>query len=181
MWWSCEDWFGQVLLWEGMVVLWALIWAVALSVGVVSQKDWFSIVSTFEGHFGLEWFWTASTFRSCCGLERTYFQQFQLGRIWWSWKDWFFTISTLKAGSGPGKNWFLQFSPWEGLAVLKGLIFSNFLFAKAWNIERTGFGYLPLWAGCGGLEGDFVQFLLWEGVVVLKGLVFNNFHRGRLW
>ena len=60
---------------------------------------------------------------------------------------------------------FEQFLLWEGVVVLKELIFHS---------STLG--------GCGGLERtDFEQFLLWEGVVVLKELIFHSFYFGRVW
>ena len=60
---------------------------------------------------------------------------------------------------------FEQFLLWEGVVVLKELIFT---------VSTLG--------GCGGLERtDFEQFLLWEGVVVLKELILNSFYFGRVW
>ena len=54
---------------------------------------------------------------------------------------------------------FEQFLLWEGVVVLKELIFT---------VSPLG--------RCGGLERpDFEQFLLWEGVVVLKELILNSF------
>ena len=61
---------------------------------------------------------------------------------------------------------FEQFLLWEGVVVLKELVFYYFYFGRV----------------CGGLERtDFLPFLLWEGVVVLKELILNSFYFGRVW
>ena len=61
---------------------------------------------------------------------------------------------------------FKQFLLWEGVVVLKELVFYYFYLGR-----------------CGGLEiTDFEQFLIWEGVVVLKELDFYYFYFGKvLW
>ena len=61
---------------------------------------------------------------------------------------------------------FYQVLLWEGVVVLKELVFE----------------LVSIYVGCGGLERtDFKQFLLWEGVVVLKELILNSFHFKRVW
>ena len=60
---------------------------------------------------------------------------------------------------------FSQFLLWEGVVVLKELIFT---------VSTLG--------GCAGLEGTyFEQFLLWDSVVVLKELICNSLYFGRVW
>ena len=54
---------------------------------------------------------------------------------------------------------------WEGVVVLKELIFNIFYLGTYGGLERT----------------DFQQFLLWEGMVVLKELILNSLYLGRGW
>ena len=57
-----------------------------------------------------------STLGGSVGLERTHFNSFYCGRVWWSWKNLLLTVSTLG----------------EGLVVLKDLIFNSFYFKRVW-------------------------------------------------
>ena len=94
---------------------------------------------------------------------------------------------------------FSQFLLWEGVVVLKELIFHSFYFGMVWwswknwffhsfylrwkcdCLKRTGFWTVSTLGGCGGLERtDFKQFVLWEGVLVLKERVLNSFYFGRM-
>ena len=48
---------------------------------------------------------------------------FYIGRVWWSWKNWFLTVSILGGCGGLERTDFEHFLLWEGVVVLKELIF----------------------------------------------------------
>ena len=50
----------------------------------------------------------------------------------WSLKNWFLTVSTLGGCGGLPRNDFLQFLYWEGVMVLKEMIFYSFYFRRLW-------------------------------------------------
>ena len=58
-----------------------------------------------------------------------------------------------------------KFPLWEGVVVLKEVIFNSFSFGRCGVLEET----------------HFLQFPLWKGVVVFKELNFNSFYFGRVW
>ena len=58
------------------------------------------------------------------------------------------------------KELIFQFLLWEGVVVLKELIFTVSILGGYGGLERT----------------DFKQFLLWEGLVLLKELIFHSFY-----
>ena len=78
--------------------------------------------------------------------------------------------------------WFRYFLHWEGVLVLKGLIFvSVHIWIVQWSWKDWLWITLTL-ARYGGLAGtDFWHFSLWEGLVVLKELILNNLYFERLW
>ena len=74
---------------------------------------------------GLDWFSSIFTLRWCGGLERTDFYNFYIGRVWWSRNDWLF----------------IKFLLWEGVVVLKGLVYNNFTFGECGGLKRTDLFY----------------------------------------
>ena len=71
----------------------------------------------------------------CGGLERTDFNSFYFVRVWW--------IKIID---------FYQFLLWEGVVVMKELIFNSFYFGKcAVVLKELIFNSFYL-GGCGGLE-----------------------------
>ena len=119
------------------------------------------------------------------------FDTFYVGRVWWFWRKWFLTVSTLGGCGGLERTDFWHFLLWEGMVVLKELIFNSFLlqkgvvvlkelifdtfyFGKVWWSWKNWFLIVSMLGGCGGLERtDFWHFLLWEGMVVLNELIFK--------
>ena len=103
--------------------------------------------------------------------------------------DWLWTVSILGGCGGLERTYFEQFLLWEGVVVMKELIFHSCYFGRVWWCWKNWFWTVSTLGGCGGLERtDFEQFLLWEGVVVgcsgvvvLKELTFNSFYFGRVW
>ena len=80
---------------------------------------------THEGNY---LFLTVSTLSGWGSLERTDFNSFYFGKVWRPWKNWFLTVSTLGWCCGCERTDFLQFLHWEGVVVLKELIFNSLYF-----------------------------------------------------
>ena len=77
---------------------------------------------------------------------------------------------------GLERTHFKQFLLWEGVVVLKKLIFNSC--SGVVVLKKLILIVLHL-GGSGGLERThFKQCLLWEGVVVLKELILNSFYFG---
>ena len=79
---------------------------------------------THEGNYLLL---TVSTLSGWGSLERTDFNSFYFGKVWWPWKNWFLTVSTLGWCGGLWKTWFLTFSTLEGCGGLESTDFQQFL------------------------------------------------------
>ena len=94
------SWKGNPLVTLGKALLYTFIVQVSLDKECLEWMCW----------PGKDWFWTGSTLRGCGSLERTDFNNFHFEMVWWAWKNYFF----------------LQFLLWEGVLVLKGLIFNNY-------------------------------------------------------
>ena len=56
-------------------------------------------------------------------LKELIYNSFHFGRVWWSWKNWILLGSTLDQCDGHKRTDFNQFPLWEGVVVLKELIF----------------------------------------------------------
>ena len=92
-------------------------------------------------------------------LKGLILNNFQLRRVWWSWKDWFVTISTLK-----------------GFEDLKGLIFNHCHLGNMQWSWKTWFLIISNFErGWWSWTGLFSTSSLWKHVVVSKGLVLDNF------
>ena len=71
----------------------------------------------------------------CGGLERTDFNTFYFGSMWWSWKNWLLTLSTL-----------------GGHIVFERADFNTFFFGSMWWSWKNWFLTLFTLGTCGGLE-----------------------------
>ena len=81
----------------------------------------------------------------------------------------FYLISSFKSLGGCDgleRTDFEQFLLWEGVVVMKELIFNYFYFGRVWWSWKNLF---------------LTVFLLWNSVVVMKELILNSFYFGRVW
>ena len=74
------------------------------------------------------------------------------------------------------KGLIFKFLCWEGVVVLKELIFNSFYFGSVWCLERT------VWVVLKELIfNSFYVGRVWFPLWVLKELIFNSFYFGRVW
>ena len=148
------------------------------------MKNSFLTVSPLGGSGGLErnHFYSFSFGMLFWPWKNSFLTVFPFGRVWWSWKNSFFTVSPL--GGCVGLELILSFSFWEGVLVLKELIFNSWYFGRVcFGLERTLFWHFQLWKGVfWSWKNSLLTFSTLGGCVLdLKELICNIFNFGRVW
>ena len=133
-------WKGHSSLTLGKILLWTFIVQVCKRLSLLSTCDSFTWKMVLKGHLWvLQGKILLSTF-----IVQFFWEKEHLEWACTSWKDWFF--------------W--KFPFWEGVVVLKGLIYSyDFLLGNCGGLENIDFGQFTL-GGCHELKGNGFGFSL---------------------
>ena len=97
-------------------------------------------------------------------------------------KEIFLTVSTLGVCGVLKITEFLQFLCWEGVVVLKELIYNSFNFGRVWWLCRNSLLTVSTLGRCGGLERtDLFTVSTIGGCGGLVKTHFNSFYIGWVW